>query len=220
MIDRKALWISILIFLAITAATLWRLSLLPDWHHVPMDGPAGHRTASPFTLFRAPAGLLIEIALLFARKWLVSGSEESIQSWSRWGGLAIVSISAIIAVVQAVTIARSLGLGAGLDRMAVAHGMQVLMGILVMMLGNALPKMPWLSARFRPFRLDPWQWNRHLRLMGKLMVGLGLFVAVGGPLLPPALFRTVVFGLWLAMMAASIAYRIKLRREPPSPVLS
>jgi hypothetical protein len=220
MIDRKALWISILIFLAITAATLWRLSLLPDWHHVPMDGPAGQRSASAFYLFSAPAALLLEIALLFGRKWWVSGPEESIQSWSRWGGQAIVTISAIIAVVQAIAIARSLGLGAGLDRMAVGHGMQVLMGIFVMMLGNALPKMPFLSVRFRPFRLDPWQWNRHLRLIGKLMVGLGFFVAVGGPLLPHPLFRNIVLGLWLAMMAANILYRIKLRREPPGPILS
>jgi hypothetical protein len=39
MIDRKALWIFIAVILAMTGATIWQLSLLPDWRHMPLGGP-------------------------------------------------------------------------------------------------------------------------------------------------------------------------------------
>jgi hypothetical protein len=45
MIDRKALWISLLLVVAMVVASLWRLSLLPDWRHVPLDGAANSAAA-------------------------------------------------------------------------------------------------------------------------------------------------------------------------------
>jgi hypothetical protein len=38
MIDRRALWIFITAFLAMIGASIWQLSLLPDWRHVPLGG--------------------------------------------------------------------------------------------------------------------------------------------------------------------------------------
>jgi len=48
MIDRKTLWILLLLCLAMTAAAVWRLSLLPDWHHMPFSPP---RARSPGTVW-------------------------------------------------------------------------------------------------------------------------------------------------------------------------
>lgn len=210
MIDRKALWISLLVFFAMTTATLWRLSLLADWRHVPMGG---HTVRWPQLLI-VPAGLLFAITVLFARKWFASGPDENFQPWRKFSAVMLIPYAAIVTLMQAFILARSLDWDAGLDRMTVAHGFLVLLGILLMMLGNLLPKLPWLSMRISLFRLDPWQQNRHLRLMGRLMVGLGLFTVIGGLLLPPLWFQYSLFTLWLAVLAAGIAYRIKLKREP------
>lgn len=213
MIDRKALWIVALGFFAMMAAAFWRISLLPDWSHFPLNDPGDPQSRNSIWLFVGPLCLLLSTVLMFSRRWFASGSEENIQPWRRWSSMKLVPYTGIVLLMQAFILARSLGFGSKLDRLTFAHGIMVLIGLLIVVFGNAMPKMPWLSMRLRPFRLDPWQWNRHLRFMGRATVFLGLFVAIGGPLLPAQWFAPVFFSLWLAMMAASIAYRIKLRRE-------
>ena len=70
MIDRNALWISVLLVFAMVAASLWRLSLLPDWHHVPLDGPGSSRTIPVLRMLIDPLAVLFVMGMLFARKWL------------------------------------------------------------------------------------------------------------------------------------------------------
>jgi hypothetical protein len=98
----------------------------------------------------------------------------------------------------------------------VSHVVFVATGIFLMAVGNMLPKMPWLTARFRP--LDPWQWNQHLRFAGKLTVVIGLFLAVGMPLLPITMGLPVSIGLAITTITVSFWHRAKVRREPsPQP---
>jgi hypothetical protein len=214
MIDRKALWFSITAILAMFAAAIWRFSLLRDWHQMPVGEPNEHHIVSGLVLFIPPATLLLSVSGLFARKWFASGPEESVAPWRRWGSTLLISYAAILPVMQAFMIARTLGHVALVDALMIARVFAVVVGILMAVVGNALPKLPWLSARFRPLKLDPWQQNRQLRFVGKLMVGMGLFIALGPFLLEPKKLLPVMIVLWLAMMTASIAYRIKLRREP------
>jgi hypothetical protein len=216
-IDRKALRVCSLVFLAMMAATLWRLSLPSDWSGLPPNGPGSSQTFNSFWLLVTPLGLLLVIVVLASRKWLVAGPDENVHSWQHWNGMLLVPFAAIAALQQTFAIVHSLGLAAGVERMAVTHGMQVLTGGLLVMLGNAMPKMPWLSVRLKALHLEPWQWTRHMRLMGKLVVFLGVFSAIGTFLLPPDWFRTVQCSMALAVVATSILYRIKLRREPLAP---
>ncbi len=55
MINRKAFWISLLVLFVMIAADFWRLSLLPDWRHVPVEGP-GSRSVPVFWTFVPPPG--------------------------------------------------------------------------------------------------------------------------------------------------------------------
>ena len=84
MIDRKALRISVLLILAMIAATLWCLSLLPDWSHFPLNGPGDATSRPSIWLFVSPGCLLFVMAVLFARKWFATGSEDAVAPWRRW----------------------------------------------------------------------------------------------------------------------------------------
>lgn len=216
MINRKALWISILLVLAMIAATLWRLSLLPDWHHVPAEGPDNSRMIPLFALFVPPLIPLFFMGTLFARQWLRSGPAEAVRPWRLYYGLTLVFMTGMMALAQGFNLARSMGALQSVDRPTLAHIIFVAAGIFMMVAGNSLPKMPWLTARFRP--LDRWQWNQHLRFAGKLSFVLGLFFVVGMPLLPVKIGILVAIGLSIATVAASLWHRAKVRREPsPQP---
>lgn len=218
MIDRKALWISFLVLIAMIAADFWRLSLLPDWHHVPVEGPGNSHTMPVLMLFVPVLGLLFTMGVLFSRKWLRSGPEEAVQPWRRYYGLALLFNTAIMASAEAFNLARSLGALQSVSRITLAHVIFVVGGIFMMVVGNMLPKMPWLSARFRSAQLNPWQWNRQLRFGGKITVVFGLFLAVGLPLLPVKMALPTILGLSLTIMAVNYWHRAKVKREPsPQP---
>lgn len=212
MVDRKALWISLLLVFAMIAANFWRLSLLPDWHQVPADGPGSSRTIPVLRLFVPPLTALFMMGFFFARKWLRSGPEEAVQTWRRYNGLSVVFMTGMMTLAQSFLLARSLGALQSVDRPTMSHFVFVAMGIFMMVIGNMLPKMPWLSGRFRP--LDPWQWNRHLRFAGRLTVVIGLFFAVGMPLLPFRMILPASIGLSLMTMGVSLWHRAKVKREP------
>lgn len=209
MINRKALWISILVLFAMIAANLWRLSLLPDWRHVPVEGPGSSLTIPVLGFFSPVLALLFTIGVLFSRKWLRSGTEEAVRPWRNWYGLLLLFNTAMAASAQAFNLARSLGGLQFVDRLTLAHVIFVAVGLFMMMIGNNLPKMPRLTARFGP--LDPWQWNQHKRFAGKLAVILGLFFAVGMPQLPIKMVFPVAISLALTIVAASSWHRAKVR---------
>jgi len=211
MIDRKALWISLLVLTAMIAADFWRLSLLPDWHYFPAEGPGNSQTVPVFMLFVPALALLFTMGLLLTRKWLTSGPEEAVQPWRRWFGLMLLFSTAIAASAEAFNLARSMGALQSINRLTLAHGVMVVGGIFMMFVGNLLSKMPFLTARFRP--LDPWQWNRHLRFAAKVVVVFGLFLAVGFPLLPLKLVRPAALGLALTVLAVNYWHRAKVKRE-------
>lgn len=208
MIDRKSLRIYGLILFAMVAATLWRLSLFPDWRHIP-SGSQG--SISGLILFATPAVLLFMMVVPFLQ-WLTM-PRETLPAWRRWSGKWIVSWSVVFALMQAFLLARSLGLvsppsGVGTGRLGL-----VMIGLFLMMTGNAVPKTPSVPPR-ASFELDPWRQNRLLLFVGKLLFGLGLAFALGGVLLPLEYWRPIFIGLMLTAFAAGIWYGIKLRREP------
>jgi hypothetical protein len=212
MINRRTLWISLLVLFAMIAADFWRLSLLPDWHHIPAEGPGYSHTFPVFMLFAPALALLFTMGILFARKWLRSGTEEALQPWRRWYGLMLLFNTAIAASAEAFNLARSMGALQSINRLTLSHGVMVVVGIFMMLVGNMLPKMPWLSQRFRP--LDQWQWNRHLRFGGKVAVVFGVFIAVVMPLLPIKMVLPAMLGLALVVIAVNYWHRAKVRREP------
>ncbi len=213
MINRKAFWISLLVLFVMIAADFWRLSLLPDWRHVPVEGP-GSRSVPVFWTFVPPLAVLFTMGIFSARKWLSSGPEEAVLRWGRVNAAILLFNTVAAALGEAFNLARSLGALQSIDRLTLVHVILVAAGIFMMLVGNMMPKMPWLSARFRYAQLDPWQWNQHLRFSGKVTVLFGMFMAVGMPLLPFKMVVPVDIGLVITVIAANHWHRTKVKREP------
>jgi len=209
MIDRKALWIFIAVILAMTGATIWQLSLLPDWRHMPLGGPGSHNTVSGLVLFAAPASLLLFWLSPFIQ-WLAL-PKETLPSLRRWSGKWIVSTSVFMALLQAFVLTRSLGLVSS-SNLGMARGGSVMIGVMFMMIGNIAPKMP-VPPQRNSFQPDSWKVSRMLRFGGKLFVGLGLAFVLGGILFPLEYWESVFGSLMLTALAAGIWYSIKLRHE-------
>lgn len=212
MIDRRALWICLLAVAAMFAADFWRLSLLPDWHHVPAEGPGNARTMPVFAIFFGPTVLLFSLGLVFARRWLRSGTPEAVRHWRRSNGLVALSNAGMMSLLQGFMLARSLGLLQSIDRLAVARTCLVIAGLVFIAAGNTLPKAPWLKARFGA--LDSWQWNRHLRFSGRMMVAMGLLFAAVMPFMPVTLLRPVAITAALIMLVATQWHRASIKRQP------
>jgi len=209
MIDRKALWIFIAAFLAMTGASIWQLTLLPDWRHMPPGGPESHKIVSGLLVFTAPVSLLSVMVTPFIQ-WLAA-PKETLPSWRHWSGKWIVSWSVFWVLFQAFTLAHSLGL-ASLSNLGTARGGSVMIGVIFMIVGNITPKTPSLSQR-NGSQLDSWRLNRIYRFIGKLLVSLGVAFVLGGILLPLEYWQPVFLCLMLAALTAGIWYSIKLRHE-------
>jgi len=214
MIDRKALWILLLLCLAMTAAAIWRLSLLPDWTHVPfMVGRNGPHTEHGLVLFVAPLSMLVMIAIAFGTKWLVSGPDEAIKTHQRRNRLTLVGTGVMGALMQSFIIGRSLGYGNSVDAEALSRAVIMVSAILVMIQGNNMPKLPWISSRFPAFQLDPWQSARARRFAGWLSIAYGLALIAAAALLPARAMAPIVMAFTPVYLGAIIWNCFRLKRE-------
>jgi hypothetical protein len=214
MIDRKGLWILILLFLAMSAAAVWRLTLLPDWTQMPMLAPHGLTTKNGLVLFIGPLALLFMIAVFSAQRWLVSGPDEALTAWYRHGSLLPMMGGVLMALMQVLLISRSFGHGIGLNPEIVARALMGVTGILTMMLGNVMPKLPRLSKRFAALNLDPCQYARHTRFGARMTVAFGLAMTIAAVLLPMRAVEPIFLTLALAFIGALFWHKHKLRSEP------
>jgi len=214
MIDRKALWTLILFALVMTAAALWRLSLLPDWTQVPFTGPRGPFTRHGLVLFIPPLSMLFLIVLSWIMKYMVSGTDVAIAAYQRLNRKVLLGVAVLSLLMHGYIISRSLGYGLALHGEYLARGTVVITAILVMFHGNALPKLPWLSSRITSFQFDAWQSARSRRFAGRISIVLSLGMIAAGLLMPIKTVAPFVMALSLAYLVAIIWYALKLKREP------
>lgn len=214
MIDRRELWILILLCAAMTATAFWRLSLLPDWTQMPMLAAHGMTTKNGLVLFIVPLTLLFMIGVYSAQKWLVSGPDEALAVWYRHGSLLPMTGGVFLALMQAFVISRSFGHDVGLSPEFAARALMGVTGILTMMFGNVAPKLPMLSKRFAALDLAPWRAARLRRFGARMTVALGLAMTMAAVLLSIRAVAPVFLTLALAFYSALFWYRYKLKNEP------
>jgi hypothetical protein len=166
-------------------------------------------------LFAPPFSIIFFIAAHFGWKWLTTGPDDARAVWYRSTKLFPIAVGILTTLAQAFNISRSLGYDLSLDGQAFSRFILVSGGILTMMQGNLLPKLPGLSQRFALFNLDPWQSARSRRFHGWITVAFGLVMIMAAFLLPlRAISPTFFLPLTLAFYAALIWYFVRLKREP------
>jgi len=219
MIDRKTLWILWLFIAATAAAAIWRLSLLPDWTQVPFPaGRDGPHTEHGLWLFVTPLCILLMLALAWGTQRLVSGPDAAMQAHQRNSKLVLLGTGVIATLMQGFVIGRSLGYGNGVDGDVLSRGVIVLVAILIMIQGNSMPKLPWISSRFPAFDLDPWQQVRSRRFAGRMSIAFGLAMIAAALLLPVSIVPFLVMALALSYLGVIVWHALKVKREPsPAP---
>lgn len=212
MIRKYALPLAWILVTVMTAAALWRLSLLPDWSRLTMareDGTASH-AASSLSLFICPAIVAfaaIRHALSMRR---AQGKPEAVQAVRRFSATLLLAMGVTSALIQGIILGRSLGMA--LPYEAIARCFFVVLGLLMALFGNRLPKLPWVTSSH--LHLNDADIQKLRRLNGIWMVAMGLAFALGGALLTP-LHRTVWLILPLTLGVVGItAYTRWLGQHP------
>jgi hypothetical protein len=212
MIRKHALTLAWVLVAAMTAATLWRLSLLPDWSQVTMareDG-APLRSGSSAYLFIGPAVLAFAALTHWRSMRRAQGRPEAVQSLRRFSATLLLAMGTITALMQGIILARSLGLA--LPYEAIARSGFVVLGLLMALFGNRLPKLPWVTSKAAC--LDDAALQKLRRLNGLWMVVLGVVFALSGLLIQPLhLVVWLVLPLSLGGVVAIRAYSFWLRRR-------
>jgi len=120
----------------------------------------------------------------------------------------------ITAMMQAFIIGRSLGYGNGVDAEALSRAVIMVSAILVIIQGNSMPKLPWISSRFAAFQLDPWQSARARRFAGWLSIAYGLAMIAAAALLPVRAIAPFVMAFTTVYVGAIVWNSFRLKREP------
>ncbi len=219
MIAHKTLWFLITLVAAMTAAAIWRISLLPDWTQVPfVAGRNGPHNEHGIWFFVTPLCVLLMTGIALGTKWLVNGPQDAVQAHQRSNTLVLLGTAIVATLMQAFMIARSLGYGAQLDGEVVSRLVIIVVAILIILQGNALPKLPWITSRMPAFQLDAWQQTRARRFSGRASIAFGLVMIAAALLLDAGIIAPLVMGLVPLYLGALIWYSLKLKREPSASV--
>jgi hypothetical protein len=197
MIDRKAFWISGALVAAMLAAALWRVTQLADWTQWPHHGSAPLWLTSTAWLLVAPGEVVLSMILLATRMRKVDAPDKTLQPWRKWGGSYLVAISVIMTLLQAFIIAGSLRLLAPIAPVLFLRGMFIVSGLLLAVMSNGLPKLPWLPSRFALTEIGPDKGAKLLRFRGQMGFLFGLGAIIAG-LLPLSMMRPAVISMAIA----------------------
>ena len=214
MINRKAIWITIVFVIVMVAAAVWRLSLLSDWTLFTYTGVSTTRHHNYWTgLFQPPSWVLLFMGILVVSGLNKRGPKEKVHAWKNWYSFLLISFGVIVSAIQFLTIARSLRVTTALDPIAVDRAEIALLGLLIIVTGNQLPKLPWLQSCIALLQLTPVQGENYLRVRGRLTVVTGIAVVVSASLMPVKLVPAVIIAVAFGCIGISIICRAKLKRQ-------
>jgi len=215
MIDREAFLISGVFLTVMLVAATWRVAMLPDWTlYSAIGGSTAAHTYHALRLFFAPLWLALFMGLIAIRGWVKRGTKDELYPWRRQGDLMLIFCGALVTASQLFMIARSLGLATTVDPLTISRAGFVLIGSLITVTGNHLPKMPWLQSRVKILSLSSEQGAKFLRFSGWLSVIAGVSIVICGALLPAKLIGPVMSVISFGVIGISVLRRMHLKREP------
>jgi hypothetical protein len=172
------------------------------------DGTASHGVSSAM-LFLCPAILAFAAIAHSLSMRRAQGKPEAVQSVRSFSATLLLAMGAITASMQGIILGRSMGLA--LPYEAIARCGFVLSGLVMVVFGNRLPKLPWVTSS--AMCLDDAGIQKIRRLNGLWLVFQGVIFVLAGLLLQPLRLALWVLPLTLGGVVAMIAYSFWLRQR-------
>ncbi|MES2177418.1 MAG: SdpI family protein [Gemmatimonadota bacterium] len=171
--------------------------------HWAMDGQPNGWMPRVIGAFVAPLGM-IAIWVVLRVVPVIDPRRENYAKFERAYDITIAAALTLLFAIHVITIAWSLGLPVPIARAA-----PVLSGVLFLVIGNVMPlarsnfmfgvRTPWTLSNERV-------WARTHRLAGYTMTAAGLFMIIGGLLLPQDAAMAVIVGSVGAAVIAPVVY--------------
>jgi hypothetical protein len=147
----------------------------------------------------------------------VRANVARVEGWRTWVAFVSISYCALLLLLQAVLIVMSVSLGMHLYLWAIYRTLGVLVGIMILVAVNQMPKLPWYERRFAPGGdLGPIYGPKYMRTVSRILivftVAMIAFILAWTPSMGsrPALF--IFFAIAL-LVVWSIAWRRHLGRK-------
>jgi hypothetical protein len=212
MINRSALAASAALVIAMLAAAGWRIGILPAWVYEPDGAPVAPQ--NPWSFFIVPVCIALFTAIWpLVETRFVDTAVDQAKSWQRWVGGFVMVYAVFGALAQWLMIARSLGIAEPFSRQFADRAELAVLGCILIVFGDQMPKLPWLQPRSRRLSLDPVRGMKLLRFNGQHLVLVGLVSVVGALLLPLSWTVPLIVSIGAAGAVASLAWTFRLRRE-------
>lgn len=215
MIDRRAALISAALFLVMVAASIFRISLLPDWAYMPSFGPDGEPgpQRSSLILLFLPGTVVFVVSALWLSGKPVSSSRNGGEIWRALGTFSLVVYSLTITFLQIYLLLSSCGIGITLGPLVGRIGF-VALAALVIVRANQIPKLPWRKPRIGIFPdLGPIQGAKFQRFSARLTVGSTIALLIIAPTTPPPTSARLVCLLLSTMLILITVRAFRLQRE-------
>ena len=215
MIDRRAALISAALFLVMVAASICRISMLPDWAYMPSFGPDGGPgpQRSSLILFFLPGTIVFVVSTLWLSGKPVSSSHSGREVWRALGTFSLVGYSVVMTLLQIYLLLSSYGIGIARGPLVGRIGF-VALAALVIVRANQIPKLPWRKPRIRIFPdLGPIQGAKFHRFSARLTVGSTIALLIIVPTIPPSTSARLVLLLLSTVLILIIVRAFQLQRE-------
>jgi hypothetical protein len=172
---------------------------------------AGHMQRLPFIGFIPPAGVMFVAGVY---QWRLARAEGDLAPWRKLSGFVVISYTAICTVLELFMVMKVSNVTALPTFFAPARLILAFLGVLFLVVGNWIAKLPPVRMRQPAGRsLDMAGEAAMLRFKGWLVVAYGLVLFVSALLIPISLFVPLLGSTTLALYVVLFIRRRQLKAQ-------
>jgi hypothetical protein len=169
-IDRRTALICVTLIAMMLAAAVW--IMLEGWTVLAVQ----HRAILSWLLFFFPTASAFVVGRLYWSSPRTSADVPRAQRWRTWAAFISISYCALLLLLQATVIVMSI-LGMHLYLWTIYRALGVLLGVMIIMAFNQMPKLPYFERRLAPGGdLGPIYGPRYVRIHSKIGIVVGVAV--------------------------------------------
>jgi hypothetical protein len=190
------------------AGAVWRIIMSEDWTVFAVQ----HQVAvPPWLLFIFPAASAVVVSVGYWSSPRASADVARVLRWRAWGAFVSISYCALLLLLQAVLTVMSINLDMHLYLWAIYRTLVVLLGIMILVGVNQMPKLPYFERRFAPGGdLGPMYGPRYVRTQSRIVAAFMVAAIAFILAATPSTGRRIALSILLAgafLLVGLIAWR-------------